>query len=78
MPSAAVANSLDRYIEIVTAEGIRFLVYSKHEEDYWPDLRELGEPDRLPKTFRVIYEHKPTGTIVYEIERAAAAPEPPS
>ena len=76
--SAAVANSLERYIEIVTAEGIRFLVYGKHEEDYWPDLRELGEPDRLPKTFRVIYEHKPTGTIVYEIERAAAAPEPSS
>lgn len=66
--SAAVATSLDAYIDVLAAKGIRFLVYSKHEEDYWPDLRVLREPDRLPNSFRVIYEHKPSTTIVYEIE----------
>jgi hypothetical protein len=75
--SGAVATSLDRYIEILTAEDIRFLVYSKHEEDYWPGLSVLSEPDRLPKTFRMIYEHKPSGTIVYEIERPGPGNAPP-
>jgi hypothetical protein len=72
--TGAVADSLDQYLATVTAEGVRFLVYSKHEEDYWPGLRALSEPDRLPKAYRVIYEHGPSRTIVYEIERAAAAP----
>ncbi|MEX5215583.1 MAG: glycosyltransferase family 39 protein [Nitrospiraceae bacterium] len=65
--SGAVANSLDRYVEIVAAEGIRFLVYSKHEEEYWPGLRVLSQPDHMPKSLQVIYEHKPSGTIIYEV-----------
>lgn len=68
--SGAVADSLDQYLATVAAEGIRFLVYSKHEEDYWPGLRVLSEPDRLPQAYRVIYEHGPSRTIVYEIAGA--------
>jgi hypothetical protein len=65
--SGAVANSLDRYVETVTAEGIHFLVYSKHEEEYWPGLRVLSQPDQVPKSLQVIYEHKPSSTIIYEV-----------
>ncbi|BCA55530.1 hypothetical protein W02_26700 [Nitrospira sp. KM1] len=72
--SAMVADSLDQYLATVAGEHIRFLVYSEHEEDYWPGLHSLSQPNQLPKGYRVIYQHGPSRTIVYEIEGAAASP----
>ncbi|GKS58408.1 hypothetical protein YTPLAS18_19350 [Nitrospira sp.] len=62
-------DQIEQYVSKIDKEHVRFVVYSKHEQAYWPGLAALSDPDRLPPQFTVLYRHAPSETILYEIRR---------
>ena len=58
--------------------NVRFIVYSAFEESYFEGLRPLRDPTRVPQEFRVVYEHLPTKTLVYESARPSDRQKPRS
>ncbi len=50
---------------------IRFIVYSAMEESHIAGLQALRDPSLMPPEFRVVYEHVPTRTLIYEFARPA-------
>lgn len=62
------AKTADDYWSAAQDIGVRYIVYSKFEASLWPGLRSLSNPDTLPDAFKLIYQHEPTETRVYEIE----------
>ena len=46
----------------------RYIVYSDLENELWPGLYDFGYPDAVKDFFILIYEHKPTNTLIYEIK----------
>jgi hypothetical protein len=46
----------------------RYIVYSDFEAERWPGLEALSNPEELKDYFNLIYEHKPTNTLIYEIK----------
>jgi hypothetical protein len=46
----------------------RYIVYSDLENELWPGLYDFGYPDAVKDFFTLIYEHKPTNTLIYEIK----------
>ena len=71
---ASVADTLEDYVAKAKEREVRYIVYSEHEEQYWSGLKALSDPGRMPKEFRLIYEHGPTKTLVYEIQRMSDSP----
>lgn len=69
--SAAVADSEDLYDQKTREQKVRYIVYSGHEAKYWEGLKALSDPAHVPKSFRLIYEHGPTETLVYEIQNSS-------
>ena len=69
--SAAVADSGDLYDQKMREQKVRYIVYSSHEAKYWEGLKALSDPAHVPKSFRLIYEHGPTDTLVYEIQKSS-------
>lgn len=47
--------------------GARYVAYSDYEASLWPGLRSLRDPETVPWGLRLIYEHKPTHTLIYEV-----------
>ena len=48
-------------------QGVRFYVYVENETKEWPGRAELAEPQDVPAELRPIYQHEPSGTILYEL-----------
>jgi len=69
--SAAVADSGDLYDQKMREQKVRYIVYSGDEAKYWEGLKALSDPAHVPKSFRLIYEHGPTETLVYEIQKSS-------
>jgi 4-amino-4-deoxy-L-arabinose transferase-like glycosyltransferase len=46
----------------------RYIVYSDFEYEIWPGLYDLSNPDEVKDFFTLIYEHKPTNTLIYEVK----------
>jgi hypothetical protein len=61
-------NSAGKFLEKAKYLKARFIVYSDFEATLWPGLKSLGNPESLPKDFHLIYQHKPTNTLIYEIK----------
>lgn len=64
-------DSVEEYVERARRNHVRYIVYSEFEEQYMAGLHVLRDPALMPDDFRVIYEHTPTKTLVYEVTRAA-------
>ena len=69
-------ETIEDYVTRSRERNVRFVVYSAFEESYFEGLRALRDPARMPQEFRVIYEHVPTKTLVYEIARPSDRPKP--
>jgi 4-amino-4-deoxy-L-arabinose transferase-like glycosyltransferase len=48
--------------------GARYIVYSDFDASLWPGLKSLRDPSTLPKSFKLIYAHTPSHTLIYEID----------
>lgn len=73
---AYLSNIRRKFIFEYTPEGFleeakylhaRYIVYSDLEATTWSGLSVLSNPDSLPKDFKLIYQHKPSHTLIYEI-----------
>ncbi len=60
-------DTIEKYLQRARERNVRFIVYSEFEEQYWGGMHALHDPALMPKEFRVVYEHVPTKTVVYEI-----------
>jgi hypothetical protein len=60
-------ETIEDYVTRARERNVRFIVYSALEESNSEGLRALHDPARMPQEFRVVYEHAPTKTLVYEI-----------
>lgn len=69
MESLDGVETIEDYVTRARERNVRFIVYSAFEESYFEGLRALRDPARVPQEFRVVYEHVPTKTLVYEIAR---------
>jgi hypothetical protein len=68
-----LAGPDDNYFHRVRELRARFLVYSDRDARKWPGLRVLSDPERVPEGLQLIYRHKPSNTLVYEV---VSPPEP--
>ena len=64
-------HTIEEYLQRARERNVRFIAYSKIEEEHWEGLRALRDPALMPKDFRVVYEHIPTKTLVYEITQTS-------
>lgn len=69
MESIEGLETIEDYVRRARERNVRFIAYSAFEESYSVGLRALRDPARVPQEFRVVYEHVPTKTLVYEIAR---------
>lgn len=60
-------DTIEKYLQRARERNVHYIVYSEFEEQYWKGLHALRDPALMPKEFRVVYEHIPTKTFVYEI-----------
>ncbi len=67
--AAQVADSWEGYAEKARDGGVRYIIYSDHEQTYWNGLRGLRDATHAPPPFQLIYEHKSSGTLIYKIDR---------
>lgn len=61
------AKNADEYLALAQEAGARYIIYSDAEVDNWPPLEFLKDPDVAPDSFKLIYRHEPTNTLIYEI-----------
>ncbi len=61
-------NSTEDYLYKSKLLKARYIVYSDFDAKLWPGLKALSNPDSLPNDFHLIYQHKPTNTLIYEIK----------
>jgi len=61
-------NSAEDFLYKSRLINARYIVYSDFEATLWPGLKALSNPDSLPKGYILIYYHKPTNTLIYEIK----------
>ena len=64
-------ESADGYLMTAVSIGARYIIYSDYEASRWPGLKSLSDPDAVPSGYRLIYQHKPTNTLIYEIDSRA-------
>ncbi|NOS78164.1 MAG: hypothetical protein HOP35_09475 [Nitrospira sp.] len=69
-------DTIEEYLQRAKENNVRFIVYSEFEERYWKGLHALRDPALMPKEFRVVYEHIPSKTFVYEIARPSDRQKP--
>lgn len=62
-----LAESAEEFRAAAEQAGARFIVYSDFEARLWPGLSSLGDPGAV-LGMTVVYEHEPTGTLVYELD----------
>ena len=68
--SPAESTTADEWYGKAIEVGARYIVYSDlYASQYWPGLKSLRDPSILPSRFQLIYRHKPTNTLIYEIDR---------
>lgn len=60
-------DSIERYVQHARENNVRYMVYSELEEQYCGGLHALRDRALMPQEFRVVYEHLPTKTLIYEI-----------
>lgn len=63
-------ETADEYLEKAQKIGARYIIYSDYEAKIWPGLKSLADPKALPHNFKLIYHHKPTNTLIYEVATA--------
>lgn len=56
------------YIVKARRIGARYIIYSDREARSWPSLKSFSDPKTVPNSLRLIYHHKPTNTLIYEID----------
>ncbi len=62
------AETVEDYLAAAQNIGVRYIVYSKFEASLWPGLKSLSDPEALPEAFQLIYQHKPSQTLIYELK----------
>ncbi|ELR97343.1 glycosyltransferase family 39 protein [Gloeocapsa sp. PCC 73106] len=65
-PVFPLAKSAEAYLIAAREIGADYLVYSDYEATLWPGLKALSQPEKLASEFKLIYEHQPTKTLIYE------------
>lgn len=60
-------NTAEDYLKTARAIGARYIVYSDFEASLWPGLKSLRNAHAMPDGFKLIYTHKPSRTLIYEI-----------
>lgn len=63
-----LAETTNQYLKRAREERARYLVYSDLEAAYWPGLKSFADPRVVPKSFKLIYQHKQSNTLIYEID----------
>jgi 4-amino-4-deoxy-L-arabinose transferase-like glycosyltransferase len=63
-----LAETVDDFFVKAGEIGARYIVYSDLEASLWPGLKSLRDPKTLPKSFKLIYAHTPSHTLIYEID----------
>ncbi|HWW86133.1 MAG TPA: glycosyltransferase family 39 protein [Vicinamibacterales bacterium] len=61
------AESAEEYLAYARSTHARYIVYSDAEASGWKGLKSLGDPEKLPQAFHLIYRDQPTNTIIYEV-----------
>jgi 4-amino-4-deoxy-L-arabinose transferase-like glycosyltransferase len=63
-------RTVEEFRDAADKAGAAYLVYSDYEARLWPPLSDFRDPEAVaPYGFRPIYRHRPTNTIVYQIDR---------
>lgn len=62
-----LAKTADEYLVKARDIKARYIVYSDYEASLWSGLKSLSAPKALSQDFKLIYRHKPTNTLIYEI-----------
>lgn len=63
-----LAETAEEYLIEAKKVNAKLIVYSDYETKLWPGLKSLKNPQLLPKNFQLIYQDKPSNTLVYEIK----------
>ena len=67
-----MAQTAEEWLGKARGIGARYIVYSdRYAKRYWSGLQSLRDPTTLPSNFQLIYHHKPTNTILYEINSSS-------
>ncbi len=61
-------NSAENYYYKSKLINARYIVYSDFEAELWPGLKVLNNPKNIKDYFTLVYQHKPTNTLIYEIK----------
>ncbi|RJP80529.1 MAG: hypothetical protein C4522_08015 [Desulfobacteraceae bacterium] len=61
------SENAEDYISKAREIGAKFIIYSDKEGSLWPSLESLADPGDVRKDLDLIYSHKPTNTLVYEL-----------
>jgi hypothetical protein len=62
-----LAKNANEYLVKAREIKARYIVYSDYEASLWPGLKSLSNPQGLPPAFKLIYQHQPTNTSIYDI-----------
>ena len=60
-------ETADHYLAKAKEISARYIAYSDIEAKIWPGFKSLANPDTVPDGLRLIYHHKPSNTLIYEV-----------
>ncbi|PSB33502.1 ArnT family glycosyltransferase [Chlorogloea sp. CCALA 695] len=63
-----LATNANEYLDKAKEINASYIVYSDYEASLWKGLESLSNPKTLPSTFKLIYTHPPTNTLIYEVK----------
>ena len=61
-------HTAEAYLTKARERRARYVVYSAYEAWQWPGLRSLKDPVALPSGLKLIYHHRPSRTLIYEVD----------
>jgi 4-amino-4-deoxy-L-arabinose transferase-like glycosyltransferase len=64
-----LAETADDFLLKAREIGARYIVYSDFDASLWPGLKSLRDSSALPKSFKLIYSHKQSHMLIYEIDK---------
>ncbi len=68
-PVFPLAETAEEYLSASEKVHAKLIVYSDYEAKLWQGLKSLKHPEFLPKNFILVYHHRSSNTIIYEIKK---------
>jgi len=66
-PAFPLASTANEYLAKAQEIGAKYLVYSDYEASLWSGLKSLSNPRDVPSLLQLVYHHRPTNTLIYEV-----------